>query len=213
MELSAETRWFWRGAGPPELRQWFMDASLHTCAPGGGRLRVDAYLSDRGQVELGIKRRGHRKGVEVKGLVAVLAGECDDRPFVGPVEIWAKWSSEALSLTGMDRIVVRKRRWLRKFGPLGSDYQEIALGADESPIDGRSLPSEGCNVEYTEISLDGGRVWTTLGFEAFGSLDKIAASLLRTTEHLSMRRSPTLVGAWHASYPRWLQQVAAAADA
>lgn len=207
VQLSAEVRWFWQGSGPPRLKEWFTDASLHDCAAGGGGRRVDAYLSDPRQVELGVKLRGNKKGVEVKGLVAVLAEGCHDSPFAGPIEIWGKWTSETLSLEGASLIRVRKRRWLRKFGSLGPELLEIALNIRELPIDGRHLPDDGCNVEYTEISVVGGLEWATLGFEAFGTLDSVVASLRRTTEQLSLRQCPKLVAGWSASYPTWLQRI------
>jgi hypothetical protein len=120
--------------GPPGLKEWFTDACFHDCPVGGGGHRVDAYLSDPQQVELGVKLRGKKTGVEVKGLVAVLADGCTDSPFVGPVEIWGKWSSEALSLTGASLVLVSKRGWLRKFVSLGPEIQEIALDINELPI-------------------------------------------------------------------------------
>lgn len=209
MEVSAEIRWFWQGAGTPGLKEWFTSTAFHDCAAGGGDLRIDAYLSDPQQAELGIKLRGNKTGVEVKGLVAILAEGCHDYPFTGQIEIWTKWSSEALSLGGAGLILVNKRRWLRKFDCAGSELREIALNAEELPIDGCRLPDEGCNVEYTEISVEGVLPWATLGFEAFGTLNTVAACLRRTTARLSLRQTPTLVDGWSASYPRWLQRFAA----
>jgi hypothetical protein len=150
MEASAELRWFWQGAEPAALQQWFSDAELHDCAAGGGCLRTDTYLFDPQQAELGIKLRGNKTGVEVKGLVAVTAEGCRD-----------------------------------------------------------PLPEEGCNVEYTQISVEGSPPCVTLSFEAFGALDAVAVNLRRTTATLAMRRPPALVGGWRASYPSWLRCSAA----
>ena len=71
----------------PQLCSWRRQpfGSMHTCPT-------------LVQVELGIKLRGNRTGTEVKGLVAGLAEGSQDSPFVGPIEIWVKWWSEALSL-------------------------------------------------------------------------------------------------------------------
>jgi hypothetical protein len=55
MEVSAEIRWFWQGAGPAGLQGWFNLAEFHDCAAGGGGMRTDAYLSEPQQAELGIK--------------------------------------------------------------------------------------------------------------------------------------------------------------
>ncbi len=142
MEVSAEIRWFWQGAGPAGLQGWFNLAEFHDCAAGGGGMRTDAYLSEPQQAELGIKLRQHKSGVEIKGLVAVIANGCQDRPFLGPIEIWSKWSSEALSLGGATLIPVAKRRWLRKFDTAGPRVREIALDAQELPLKGGRLPDE-----------------------------------------------------------------------
>jgi len=207
MEISAEVRWFWQGKGPANMQEWFSNAEFHDCTAGGGGLRTDAYLSDPKQAELGIKLRGNKPGVEVKGLVAVLAEGCRDRPFAGPIEIWTKWSSEALPLMGAALISVNKRRWLRKFDTAGPKVREIALDAQELPVNEDQLPEEGCNVEYTMISIEGFTPWVTLGFEAFGTLDTVTSSLRRTTARLSLRPPPALADCWCASYPAWLQRL------
>ena len=113
MQVSAEIRWFWRSAPPTGLEDWFCKAESHGCPAGGGKAREDAYLRDLSQPELGLKRRGGKKGVEVKGLVAVLWSGLVVAPFAGPIEIWSKWTSETLELNSV--IIVEKLRWLRKF--------------------------------------------------------------------------------------------------
>lgn len=102
-------------------------------------------------------------------------------------------------------IAVSKHRWLRKFGINGGQVQEMTLNGQELPIDKDYLSAEGCDVEYTEISIDGSSSWVTLGFEAFGTLDTIVANLHRVTAHFSRRHPPPFGKAWRASYPVWLQ--------
>jgi hypothetical protein len=211
MQISAEVRWFWQGTGPPMLQEWFMDARFHEHTAGGGSVRTDAYLPDPQQAELGIKLRGNKSGVEIKGLVAVAREVCSDAPFVGSIEVWGKWSSKELRLSDAALIIVSKHRWLRKFSTDGAQVREIALDAQELPIDKNHSPTEGCDVEYTEISIDGSSSWVTLGFEAFGTLDTIVANLHRVTAHVSRRRPPAFGNAWCASYPVWLQRFAAPA--
>jgi len=206
VQLSAEIRWFWEGAGLPGLKEWFVSAQFHDCAAGGGNLRTDAYLSDPQQTELGIKLRGNQ--TEVKGLVAIVA-EGPGHPFLGQVEIWTKWSSKALSLGGARLILVNKRRWLRKFDCANSPFEEIALNVQELRVDGGCLPNEGCNVEYTEISVAAGQPWVTFGFEAFGTLDTVTDYLRQAMARVSLRHPPMPVDGWNASYPRWLQRVSA----
>jgi hypothetical protein len=75
MFVSAEIRWFYPDECPANLHRWFGEASP---SPGGGKLRIDEYLSQTDQSEVSIKIRGGRPGVEIKGLVAVkrIGGLC-----------------------------------------------------------------------------------------------------------------------------------------
>src|SRR5262245_5499282 len=118
MQVSAEIRWFWP-AEPIDLVRWFHNPEVHSCQPGGGKLREDAYLRDSSQAELGIKRRGLKRGVEIKGLVEVIPAALNAGPFVGPIELWAKWASETLGLSSHPTILTKKQRWLRKFDTTG----------------------------------------------------------------------------------------------
>src|SRR4030095_5243504 len=59
MLLSAEVRWFWEGR-IPELTRWFGSGPF---APGGGEVRVDTYVGDPAQLELGVKSRGNKPGL------------------------------------------------------------------------------------------------------------------------------------------------------
>jgi hypothetical protein len=72
MFVSAEIRWFYPDECPANLHRWFGEMSP---APGGGKLRIDEYLSQTNQSEVSIKIRGGRPGVEIKGLVAVCRSE------------------------------------------------------------------------------------------------------------------------------------------
>ena len=120
-------------------------------------------LLDPQQAELGIKLRGGKSGAEVKGLVATIAEGCRHPPFVGPIEIWAKWPSAALTLMGASVIQVNKRRWMRKFDTASARVREIPLDVQENLTHGHQVPDDGCNVEYTEISVSGFPPWIILG--------------------------------------------------
>lgn len=200
MLVSAELRWFW-AERPEALQRWFHDAQVHGCAPGGGGTRNDRYLRQPQQPELGFKERGGGTGVEIKGLVAraqpVAAG-----PFQGTPERWAKWNSPALSLDGFEQVEVEKNRWLRAFDCAGDTPRELALGADDTPLQG-AAPKRGCHLEFTELTL-GGERWWTLGFEAYGPLDTVESDLRRVIALLADRAPPALTGAMTASYPQWL---------
>jgi len=202
MQVSAEIRWFWMGPGPCELDAWFRDPERHPCPPGGGGSRTDEYLRDEGQEELGIKRRGGQKAIEVKGLVAEL-GEIRTAPFVGRVELWTKWTSEALEVPPAATVRTDKRRWVRKFSTDGQVPVEVALDGSERPVTG-SPPARGCNVELTEVRI--GSVWWTLGFESFGSIDTVEADLGTVAALIARERRPPSLDGWKlASYPRWLR--------
>jgi hypothetical protein len=140
MQVSAEARWFWPGEPPRGFEKWFYNREKHPCPFGGGELRLDTYLLDRGQGEIGVKRRGGRKGVEIKGLVALSKERLHSGPFEGPIEIWTNWTSEALELPAESVIGAEKRRWLRKFDTSGTSPEEIPLNALEQPI-GKRPPS------------------------------------------------------------------------
>lgn len=204
MQISAETRWFWQKA-PPRMQTWFCGAASGVCAAGGGGKRIDEYLADPGQVELGIKRRGGKKGSEVKGLVSVLPGGLAVPPFTGPIELWTKWTTEQLDLKHYATIATVKRRWLRKFDTAASPPGEVGLDAEEKPLAGGKLPDRGCNVEFTEVTLPGGAVWWTLGFEAFGTIDTVAGSLNTAAKALAAREPPQFGEGLVASYPAWLK--------
>jgi hypothetical protein len=208
MLLSAEIRWFWEGSCPEALEAWFETGSP---PPGGGSERVDVYLRDRQpQAELGLKQRGTKPGVEVKGLIATLPAGDSPPPFAGPLELWCKWTSRSLDLGGHPILVTRKTRRLRRLDMARDPPEEIPLARDENPEDGRPLPDDGCNIELTRIGLEGGRShWWTLAFEAFGSLDRVEGSLRRALAVMATRHPPPLGPARRLSYPAWLATLVA----
>ncbi len=208
MQVSAEIRWFWQLNPPPALQSWFCNTDVHGCVAGGGKKRVDEYLFDPGQIELGIKRRGGKQGAEVKGLVSVVRNGLAVPPFTGPVELWTKWPSDQLDLRPFVTIATVKQRWVRKFDTEASTPREIALDSDEKPLDKGRLPDRGCNVELTEVTLPGGEVWWTLGFEAFGTLQTVESDLRSVSSTLAARQPPQFGSGLLASYPAWLKDYA-----
>jgi hypothetical protein len=207
MQVSAELRWFWKNVAPVDLEEWFRGADRHPCAAGGGaRLRVDKYLRESTQTELGLKIRGDKEGgVEVKGLVSERFGELLIDPFTGPIEVWTKWTAKTLELESRPLILTEKLRWLRKFETTGASPKEIHLNDKEKPSDGGSLPDMGCNVELTKVRLsEKDESWWTLGFESFGSIRTVEQSLRTVATEMSNRHPPKLIGGLIASYPAWL---------
>ena len=171
MMVSAELRWFWKDAAPPDITHWF-DRGVPA---GGGEPRRDRYYPQPGPPELGVKTRGEGGGkeqVEIKGLVGTRTPQIlDPRPGLDlrRVEIWCKWSA-SVKPEGPG-LLVEKRRRLRKFA---DGVEEIPLDVDEQPVDRREPLPAGCIIELTKINLpEQNDTWWTLGFEAFGGLDEV----------------------------------------
>lgn len=206
MQVSAEVRWFWSNP-VPELEKWFRDAGSHGFPAGGGSPRTDEYVRDPEQVELGVKRRGKKKGVEVKGLVRVDWSGQAVAPFSGPIEFWTKWTAAALDLGASAMVITEKTRWLRKFDTTGPIPHELQLDADEKPMQGTSLPALGCNVEFTHVKVPQGVEAWTLGFESFGTLETAGNDLRAVASLLADRVPPVLPVGLRMSYPSWLARL------
>ena len=200
MLVSAEMRWFWPNQCPTELEKWFFDASP---GAGGGQLRRDEYLR-LNNPELGIKKRGSKPGVELKGLVSIL--RYPELMFLAPYgELWCKWTSNAMDVPGTNSIVTEKVRWLRKIDTSGTAALEIPIGPDEAPLNG-ALPKEGCNLELTKVEIIGiSGSWWTFCFEAFGDLASAPKNLQIAVKHAGSNSFPHLSGDF-LSYPAWLSK-------
>lgn len=211
MLISAEIRWFWRDSAPAQLEGWFRTKESHPFVAGGGDEdgRTDDYVIIPDQTELGLKKRGGPKGgVQVKSLVEARLSILGFPPFIGPTEIWTKVDVIALSIERQPLLSIKKQRWLRKFDTQGSMPVEIELDSAEHPKDKRALPPNGCNVEFTKVTVQPTKQeWWTFGFEAFGSLSNIKNSLDASACVLSLRSPPPLTGGVLMSYPRWLTEI------
>lgn len=201
MFLSAEVRWFWRDHCPPQLHDWFFATGL---PPGGGRPRIDRYLPQPNEAEIGVKERGDKPGLEFKGLVARRTS-----PALGAVashlEIWCKWSCTISGVESTDQVMITKIRWLRQFDTSEPARLEIPLDTNEQPKSGRSWPVQGCNVELTEVRISGrSDQWWTLGFEAFGDLDTVPINLARAIAPDSAILAGIVSSGALSSYPAWL---------
>jgi len=88
--------------------------------------------------------------------------------------------------------------------------QEIPLDSTEKPLGNRELPALGCNVELTRITLRDNKVWWTLGFESFETIQTVDKSLYAVAATLATRQPPELGTGLLASYPDWLKAHVAA---
>jgi hypothetical protein len=200
MLLSAEMRWFWPNQCPHDLERWFFDALPQA---GGGKSRRDEYLRPI-EPELGIKKRGSKSGMELKGLVSIIRSS--ELMFLAQCsELWCKWTSDAVPIT--NSIAAKKIRWLRKIDTSGPAALEIPLGPDEAPLNGAALPKEGCNLELTKVEIEGvSGLWWTFCFEAFGDLESAPQNLQIAAKHAASNSLPQLSGDF-LSYPAWLSSI------
>lgn len=209
MHVSAEIRLFWHEEPPRGFKEWLLGTGPHGTAVGGGNTRVDEYLSDPEQSELGLKVRGDKTGVEVKGLIAVIRDDLRVSPFRGPIELWAKWTSEVLQFNSVPTVSTEKQRWLRMFDTSMITPVELPLDSDEQPLRGQLLPVRGCHVELAKVRLlPTEDIWWTYGFEAFGTLETVENSLRAVAKVLAARHEPALGHPLVASYPAWLSACA-----
>jgi hypothetical protein len=205
MQVSAEVRWFWEESLPTGLDDWF-HSGIAVFQPGGGLPRLDEYLLDIGQIELGVKKRGEKPGIEIKGLLRTLPSPVQFGSLAGSIQLWGKWTTTALQIDGLRTVATQKTRWLRKYDATRSVISEIELDQRELPAR-TALPSQGCNVEIASIAVDNLSKWWTLGCEAFGPFERIERIIRQTLDHLGPMNVPLLRGL-ELSYPAWLSRFA-----
>lgn len=190
MLISAELRWFWEDSSPPHIARWFHDGTKFPSEP---EARCDRYLRQPGKHEIGIKARGNKDDVEIKGLICV--GHDPALAGIAPhFEIWGKWDA---SLSIHDAIEVRKLRCLRAFD---AQALEIPLGPDTGG-------EHACHLELTKLEISRqSETWWTLGVEAFGGLDVVQENLCKTVKRLCTDGFSTQGGDFMA-YPAWLDRI------
>ena len=86
MFVSAEMRWFWNGKCPKPVHDWFFRTGS---SPGGGHPRIDKYLLQPHEREIGLKERGGNPGLEIKGLVGTVKDPAL-AALTSDIEIWCK---------------------------------------------------------------------------------------------------------------------------
>ena len=121
--LTAEVRWFWLGSVPPDFLRWFTSNDPLWCCAATAERREDEYLRDT-QTTLGIKRRGDT--VEIKGFIAKPDTVFSFAMCRSQIEIWGKWSSAALQLSGAPLLRLQKERLLRRFRKEAGQLVEVS---------------------------------------------------------------------------------------
>jgi len=92
---------------------------------------------------------------------------------------------------------------MRRYVVVATDVEELPLDVDEE-----TPPAVGCNLELTQVDVDGHPVsWWTLGFEAFGDIQSAPEALAATYAFLQANGAfPPLWGE-RLSYPEWLDRL------
>ncbi|HEY3240256.1 MAG TPA: hypothetical protein VGL92_11865 [Acidimicrobiia bacterium] len=202
MDTTLEVRWFGPGRPPDALTRRFDELG----APGP-QTRTDTYLHLSGTDDLGVKLREGGQAFELKLRQHDFGESKLGGRVAGSLERWQKWSfpvddarcqAAGLGLPGESLVEVEKRRRLVTYG--------LARDGTVSPVGGRQ--GDGCSVEVTMLAL-GGSEWWSLGFEAFGSQDRLADALTATADAFFAAGglSGVLAGARSCAFPAWLQSV------
>ena len=207
MLITAEIRWFWPDDASTSRLDWFVSSQRHGGPPAEPAARVDRYLVDGVQPELGIKLRGGRSGVEIKGLVDARAAVLSSPPFDGAIEIWSKWWTVDIGLDAGRTVEVEKRRWVRAFDSTGPKPVEVSELVPAWYLGTAEMPARGCNVEVTRVAGPEGEVWWTIGFEAYGALSTVVEDLVAVAGVMAVRRPPEMSDAVCQSYPAWLGSI------
>ena len=201
MQVTDEIRWFFPGAAPAAVLDWFRDG-----APiGPSSKRTDIYLPLPDRLGLSVKLREGRLEIKTQTGPARAVTFCNG--VTGEASPWKKEGYRTQLFADIERrladptaLHVIKERHLRKFalqngGPRGG-AMEISAG---------EAPQQGCLFEVTQLWLDGVPSWT-IALEAFGSPAPHSHSL-DTVAALLFANAPCPVpldAAASLSYPQWL---------
>ena len=204
METTLEVRWFAPGHPPDALIRRFD----HLGAPGP-ESRTDTYLWLPGTDALGVKLRDGGQAFELKLRQHEFGETKLAADAAGNLERWQKWSfpiadmacrAAALGLPGESLIDVEKNRLLLTY--------RLARDGSLSAVEERA--GDGCSAELTRLVLRR-REWWSLGFEAFGSQDRLADALTAAVDAFfaGADLDGALDGARSCAYPAWLHSAAA----
>lgn len=203
MPANVEVRWFFENALPDEVGRWFARGGPASLAGP----REDHYLLFPSSLGLNVKLREGR--LEVKALVRALGVRTFTAAAAGNVQLWEKRFGGDAALREFEKlratashlwIAVRKERTLRTFSPDGDSPTEVPAG--------KVFLSEGCNVELTNIQVNGSAYWS-FALEAFGEPSRAEQHLQRVAGVVlaDKHRPPhPFPAADSRSYPEWIER-------
>jgi len=202
METTLEVRWFGPGRPPDVLATRFDE--LRAPAP---QRRTDTYVLLPGGAALGVKLRDGRVAFELKLRSQDLGDTTWAGGTTGRLERWQKWSlpiddaacrAAGLGLPAGSLVGVEKHRRLVTF--------QLAPDGSVDVVDERV--GDGCSVEVTSL-LAKGSEWWSVGFEAFGTEDRLAGALAAAAGAFFSESGTcaALAGARSCAYPAWLLEI------
>lgn len=222
MYHSGETRWYFEGILPGDIRDWFESS-------GNGSVeaeRTDEYLLLPGCESTSIKVREGR--FEVNAITRSPQPTTYTNNVAGYQDAWVKWSRKAPNLSAFRKMIsdaedrwafVRKGRYLRKFSLDEGAPAEVNAATDR--------PDRGCQVEATSIRAIVSRIdappmesdwslaspWWSLSLESFaphttGITETVIADLSQVANHFFRTEPPCNLGILSSlSYPVWLSKL------
>ena len=197
---TVETRWFYRGAIPTAVQDWFHSGER---APETQPVRTDSYLQPAAPGDMGIKLREGR--LEIKQRAEQYGVTCFHEKACGAIEHWQKWGFEAaegrdvlnsLVKPGTSWIAVQKARQLRRY--------RVREGGTVEAISTLDYTERGCSIELTEIEVYG-KDWWSVAFEAFGADDTLLENLFLVAQRAFAAENVPALDAQHSfGYAHWL---------
>ncbi|PSO66255.1 MAG: hypothetical protein BRC41_01550 [Cyanobacteria bacterium QH_9_48_43] len=189
MFTTLELRWFKRGTPSAEVQDWFSHRCLGKLL-GTAEEREDWYLTPQCEY-LNLKVREGR--LDIKWRKAELGIHRFGNAWVGKMEKWAKWSCEYSTAESFFPTMAETEPWMRV--KKVRQQRRVPLTS-----------SQGCNVELTQLTVEG-NAWWSLAFEAAednwnkSNLADIASQVSQTYQELELQAEDSY------AYPYWLSLV------
>ncbi|MER8688001.1 hypothetical protein [Mesorhizobium sp. M1136] len=203
MQPSAEIRWFHPGPIPEKFSEWFKQQPFVKDEDP----RTDIYLVLPGSKTVGVKLR---EGLfEIKAEREPPRKVAFTKDVAGYTDAWIKFSLDNPVVAALETAIISSGAPLLRIGKRRSlQRYSFDKGAPEPVRSKKPLPKQGCLFELTSLIVGKQKFWT-LGFEAFGTIDRQKAYVAQTAEHVFAVEgcpSPLRLGA-SFSYPVWLRSL------